>query len=149
MRNPNLSLRTLVAGLACAVVALAGKVDPVNVNGGAAIKGYDPVAYFEQKQPVKGSPQYSYDWMNAKWLFASAQNRDKFAAAPEQYAPKYGGYCAYAVSQGHTAPVDPAAWSIIDGKLYLNYSKDVQKKWEQDRAGYIQKAEQNWPGLHK
>ena len=80
---------------------------------------------------------------------ASAEDRDKFAAAPEMYTPQYGGYCAYAVSQGHTAPIDPEAWTIVDGKLYLNYSKGVQKKWNQDRVGYIRKADQNWPGLHR
>lgn len=149
MRNKNTAIRTLVAGLACAIAVLAGNADPVNTHGGAALKGYDPVAYFTQKQPVKGMAQFSYQWMNAKWLFASAEDRDKFAASPEQYAPQYGGYCAYAVSQGHTAPVDPEAWTILDGKLYLNYSKGVQKKWDQDRAGYIQKADRNWPGLHK
>jgi hypothetical protein len=138
-----------VTCLACAIAALAGNVEPVNGGGGTALKGYDPVAYFAQNQAVKGSPQFSYDWMNAKWLFATAENRDKFKASPEQYAPQYGGYCAYAVSQGRTAPIDPDAWRIVDGKLYLNYSKGVQKKWEQDRAGYIQKADQNWPGLRK
>ena len=131
------------------MVALAGTAESVNGRGGTALKGYDAVAYFTQSKPVKGSSQFSYEWMNAKWLFANAENRDKFAASPEQYVPQYGGYCAYAVSQGHTAPVDPEAWRVVDGKLYLNYSKGVQKKWEQDRAGYIQKADQNWPGLHK
>jgi hypothetical protein len=87
--------------------------------------------------------------MEATWLFSSAENRDRFAADPQKYAPQYGGYCSYAVSQGHTASIDPEAWRVVDGKLYLNYSKGVQKKWEMDTTGYIQKADQNWPGLHK
>jgi hypothetical protein len=136
--------------LFCAGAAFAGKVEPVNKDGkGVALKGYDAVAYFEQNQPVKGSDQFSYQWMGATWLFSKAQNRDKFAADPQQYAPQYGGYCSYAVSQGHTASIDPNAWRIVDGKLYLNYSKGVQKTWEKDTAGYIQSADQNWPGLHK
>jgi len=133
-----------------AFAAYAGKVEPVNKDGkGIALKGYDAVAYFQQKGPVKGSPIFSYQWMDATWLFSSAQNRDQFAADPQRYSPKYGGYCSYAVSQGHTAPIDPEAWSILNGKLYLNYSKGVQKTWEKDKAGYVQKADQNWPGLHK
>jgi hypothetical protein len=87
--------------------------------------------------------------MGATWRFASAEHRDMFAASPEQYAPRYGGYCSYAVSQGHTASIDPEAWKIVDGKLYLNYSKGVQKMWEKDQAGYIGKADANWPGLHR
>ncbi len=133
-----------------AVAAFAGKVEPVNKDGkGIALKGYDVVAYFRQSQPVKGSSQFSFKWMEATWLFSSAANRDQFAADPQRYAPHYGGYCAYAVSQGHTASIDPEAWRIVDGKLYLNYSKGVQRLWEKDTTGYIQKADQNWPGLHK
>ena len=80
---------------------------------------------------------------------SSSEDRDKFATNPAQYAPQYGGYCSYAVSKGHTASIDPEAWRVVDGKLYLNYSKDVQKSWQQDVPGNIQKADQNWPGLHK
>jgi YHS domain-containing protein len=122
--------------------------DPVNKNlFGTAIKGYDPVAYFKEGKPVKGNDEYRYDWMGAKWYFASAANRDEFAQSPEKYAPQYGGYCAWAVGHGYTANIDPNAWKIVEGKLYLNYSKDVQKMWEQDVPGWIQKADQNWPKL--
>jgi YHS domain-containing protein len=125
-------------------------VDPVNQDGkGVAIKGYDAVAYFKQSAPVKGSPQFTHQWMGATWLFASAEDRDLFAANPEQYAPRYGGYCAYAVSENHTAGIDPEAWKIVDGKLYLNYSKGVQKKWQTDAPGRIERGDKNWPGLHK
>jgi hypothetical protein len=85
--------------------------------------------------------------MGANWRFASAENRDRFAADPERYAPQYGGYCAYAVSEGTTADIDPEAWKVVDGKLYLNLSKDVQKLWEQDIPGYIEKADANWPEI--
>ena len=133
-----------------AVAAFAGKVEPINKDGkGVALKGYDAVAYFQQNQPVKGALQFNFQWMKATWLFSSAANRDQFAADPQRCAPQYGGFCWYAVSQGHTAPIDPEAWRIIDGKLYLNYSKGVQNKWEKDKARYILKADQNWPNLHK
>ena len=147
----NLSFRKIapVAALfLCATSALAGKVDPIYKDGDRAIRGYDPVAYFIQQKPVKGSEQFKYSWMGATWLFASAENRDKFATNPAEFAPQYGGYCSYAVSKGHTASIDPEAWRIVDGKLYLNYSKSVQKTWQQDVPGNIQKADQNWPRLH-
>lgn len=140
----------VAALLLCVSAAFADKADPVFKDGdGLAIRGYDPVAYFTEMKPVKGSQQFSYSWMGAKWLFTSAANRDIFAAEPSRYAPQYGGYCSYAVSKGHTASIDPEAWRVVDGKLYLNYSKGIQKSWAMDVPGNIQKADQNWPGLHK
>lgn len=114
-------------------------------NSGLAIRGTDPVAYFIQGGPVAGSSEFTHTWNNATWQFASAENRDLFAANPEQYAPQYGGFCAWAVSQGYTASIDPNAWRIVDGKLYLNYSRGVQRRWERDIPGNINKADTNWP----
>jgi hypothetical protein len=140
----------VAAGLAAVVVALADdRVDAINkTRSSVALKGYDPVAYFKQEQPVKGTPQYTNHWMGATWQFASADARDTFAASPDKYAPQYGGYCAWAVSRGYTADADPEAWKVVNGKLYLNYSKSVQRKWEGDIPGNIAKADGNWPGLH-
>jgi YHS domain-containing protein len=135
--------------LGLTTIAIAGKVDPIYQHDGLAIKGYDPVAYFQQSAPVKGSTQFSYQWQGTKWLFASAENRDRFQAQPERYAPQYGGYCAYAVSKGRTASIDPGAWTIVDGRLYLNYSKGVRNRWGQDVPGNIAKGDKNWPDLHK
>ena len=114
-----------------------------------AVGGYDPVAYFTERKPVQGKADISYSWKGATWRFASEQNRDLFKAAPEKYAPQYGGYCAYAVAQGGTADGDPKSWRIIDGKLYLNLSPAVQKIWEKDIAGYVKAADKNWPGVLK
>ena len=115
---------------------------------GLAIKGYDPVAFHKDGKPVKGSSKYEHQWKDAKWRFASAENRDLFKANPENYAPKYGGYCAWAVAQGSTASVDPKnAWKIVDGKLYLNYNTDIQNKWAKDIPGNIKKADANWPDV--
>src|SRR5262245_28023930 len=115
--------------VAFAIMPLAlgvAAVDPINKNlVGTALKGYDAVAYFKESKPVKGKSEYRHDWMGAKWYFASAANRDEFAKDPEKYAPQFGGYCAWAVGHGYTANIDPEAWKIMDGKLYLNYSKDV------------------------
>lgn len=138
----------LAAGLlATGFLAPARALDPFFNTDGLAIQGYDPVAYFTEGRPVRGKDTFTYSFAGATWRFASAENRDAFAAAPERYAPQYGGYCAWAVSQGYTASTDPDAWRIEDGKLYLNYSRSVQRRWEQDVPGNIAKADANWPGL--
>lgn len=140
----------IAATLFLSIRPAVAAVDPVNKNlFGTALKGYDPVAYFKEGRPVKGKDEFRYDWMGAKWYFASAANRDEFAKNPEKYAPQFGGYCAWAVGHGYTASIDPEAWKIVDGKLYLNYSKDVQKMWEQDVPGWIKKGNENWPRLIK
>lgn len=140
----------LAATVTLAVRPASAAVDPVNKNiFGTALKGYDAVAYFKESKPVKGKDEFRYDWMGAKWYFASAANRDEFAKTPGKYAPQFGGYCAWAVAHGYTANIDPEAWRIVDGKLYLNYSKDVQKKWETDVPGFIKQANENWPKLKK
>ena len=137
------------ASLALGVASLtAGEGQAVNRDRqGVAIDGYDPVAYFVDGKPVRGLTEYEQTWNGARYRFASAANRDRFANSPESFAPQYGGFCAYAVSRGYTADIDPAAWSIVDGKLYLNYSIRVQRTWEGDAAGNIRKADANWPTL--
>lgn len=114
---------------------------------GAAIDGTDPVSYFDEGRPIEGDSAFTYDWNGATWRFTSAANRDRFAATPEAFAPQYGGYCAWAVSQGYTASTDPEAWAIVDGKLYLNYSLSVQETWERDVPGNIALADKNWPSV--
>jgi hypothetical protein len=122
--------------------------DAVNTNWrGLAIKGYDPVAYFTESKPVEGDGDFEFKWMDATWRFASEANRKLFAAEPEKYAPQFGGFCSWAVSQGYTAGIDPEAWKIVEGKLYLNYSLKVQKTWEEDVPGNITRADANWPKL--
>jgi YHS domain-containing protein len=122
-------------------------VPPLNKTAGVTVHGYDAVAYFTEGKPVKGTGRFGYKWMGAKWLFSSAENRDSFVKSPEKFAPQYGGYCAYAVSQGITADIDPKAWKIVEGKLYLNLSPGVARIWERDIPGYIVKANKNWPTL--
>lgn len=112
---------------------------------GVAVGGYDPVAYFAEGKPVPGKPEISLVHEGATWRFASPKNRDAFLAEPARYAPQYGGYCAWAVASGYTAKGDPQAWTIANGKLYLNYNKSVQKSWEQDIPGNVKKGDANWP----
>jgi YHS domain-containing protein len=142
-----LGMLLLAFGSGAALPAAAGGVVNASSFTGTAIEGYDPVAYFAEGRPVEGDSAFAHDWMGATWYFASAENRDRFAADPERYAPQYGGYCAWAVAHGYTAKIDPAAWKIVEGKLYLNYSKEVQADWAQDIPGNITKSDANWPKI--
>jgi hypothetical protein len=143
---------TAFAVATLAVVALprgsvAQTVPPVFAEDGVAIRGVDTVAYFTDGAVVQGDPAIAADWKGARWLFASKEHRALFVADPAAYAPQYGGYCAFAVAEGDTAPIDPEAWNIVDGRLYLNYSPKVLHKWERDVPGNISRANANWPKL--
>jgi len=140
-----MTIRPLILAAALAAAPALAQKPEVFTDTGAAIRGYDPVAYFTEGKPVRGEADHTHQWNGATWRFASKQNRDAFAAAPEKYAPQYGGYCAYGVSNGYTVSTAPEAWSVRDGKLYLNYSTGVRQKWLEDPAGYIRKADGNWP----
>ena len=142
-------LAALPLALACVFAPLrASALDPVHQTWrGIAIDGTDPVAYWSQGKATPGSSEFELEWNGARWRFASAANRDLFRADPERYAPQYGGYCAWAVGHGYTAGTDPEAWSIVDGRLYLNYSRDVQKQWTPERAKWIELGDANWPTL--
>ena len=120
---------------------------PVYTEGGIAIDGTDPVGYFKEGKPVAGDASITHDWNGATWRFSSVENRDAFASDPETYAPQYGGYCAYAVSEGYTASPVPEAWKIVDGKLYLNFSRGIQNRWERDIPGRIAAGNANWPSV--
>ena len=145
----------LVAGLLAATPAIvfapaaAADTDPVYTGrfSNVAVQGHDPVAYFTAGAPVKGSKDFSTTYQGAEFRFADQANLDAFLAAPESYAPQYGGYCAWAVSQGYTAKGDADHWKIVDGKLYLNYNGKVQRDWEADIPGFIESAEANWPEI--
>lgn len=134
-----------------AVAALAPRAmaaEPSIYNeGGLAVGGTDVVAYFTEGTPTGGSPDITHDHMGVTWRFASEANRDAFIADPEAYMPQYGGYCAFAVSRGYTASTVRDAWTIVDGKLYLNFSLSVRSRWERDIPGNIAKGDANWPSV--
>ncbi|MGN6098313.1 MAG: YHS domain-containing (seleno)protein [Bosea sp. (in: a-proteobacteria)] len=133
-----------------ATAAAAAKAHRVNTLGspdGVAIGGYDPVAYFRDGGPRLGKPEFSLRHGGATWHFASAEHKALFAADPERYLPAYGGFCAYGTSRGYLVKIEPEAWSIVDGKLYLNYDLGVRTTWLRDRAKYIGRADRNWPRL--
>jgi YHS domain-containing protein len=131
------------------VIATAGSLfaqqSAIFTTSGVAIKGYDAVAYFTESKPVKGDSSFVYHWKDADWNFANKKNQELFKANPEKYAPQYGGYCAYGTANNHKAPTDPMAWTIVDGKLYLNYNNDVKGMWSKDIPGNIKKADKIWP----
>lgn len=116
-------------------------------EGGIAIDGSDVVAYFEGNGPVAGMASITHDWNGARWQFATEANRDAFAADPEAYAPVFGGYCAFAASRGYLAPTIPEAWTIHEGRLYLNASIRVRRRWLRDIDENIAAGLANWPAI--
>ena len=137
----------LALGLLLAASSVAQAKVEINSSfiGAVAIEGTDPVAYFTEGKAVEGSSRFTHTWKGATWRFKNAANRDAFAGDPEKYAPRFGGYCAWAVSQGYTASIDPEAGTVHKGKLYLNYSIGVRDEWAKDIPGNITKGENNWP----
>lgn len=151
-----MKIRTLIAAFALStapvlvmVPAAMADTDPVYTGtfSNVAVEGYDAVAYFTQGEPTKGSKKFQTSYNGAEFRFASAGNLALFKADPAKYAPQFGGYCAWAVGQGYTAKGDASHWAIVDDKLYLNYNKKVQATWNEDRAGFIEKAETEWPSI--
>lgn len=156
--SPTATCRTALA--AAAVLALspgwaaAGSEVNTGYFGGVALGGYDTVAYFTQGKPMKGSPEYRHEFLGEIWQFATPEHRDLFASDPVAYAPQYGGYCAgevvYAdVSTGITTNIDPEAWKIIEGKLYLFYNEDSAAYFEQNADALIDRADANWPKVER
>lgn len=159
MTTSSLTRRLLLSALASTAIAMTlvpasvmafdeNSTAAINVDAkGVALQGFDPVTYFTGSTPQKGSASFSATHVGATYLFASKANRDKFAAEPEKYAPQFGGFCAMGVALGKKLDVDPHAYKVVDGKLYLNVNKDVQKRWLDDVPGNIKTAEKGWPSL--
>ena len=142
-------VRRIVSALASILIAglIAGPAFAGSINKtffGTALKGYDAVAYHTVGRPIEGSRKFSHTWYGATWRFASAENRDLFAGDPERYAPAYGGYCAYGMALGAKVDIDPNAWRIVDGRLFLNANREVQQIWVKDIPGYIVRADTHW-----
>jgi YHS domain-containing protein len=144
----SLFLGALLA-LALTGSALAqAKAKKINSNDTTyAIGGYDPVAYFEEGKAVRGKPELGHDYGGARWLFSTDARRQKFVKNPTAFAPQYDGYCAYGVSRGNLVKIDPQAFTVRDGKLYLNYSLDIRKQWLSDVQARIVKADELFPTL--
>ncbi len=123
---------------------------PVNTLGsadGLAIRGYDPVAYFRDGGPRLGKAEFTVRHGGATWRFASAEHKALFEADPGRYLPAYGGFCAYGTSRGYLVKIEPEAWSIVAGRLYLNYDLGVRETWLGRTKTYIARADGTWPRL--
>lgn len=142
------SLILILAVLSSSIFSYAQHAEVFSTKAGA-INGYDAVSYFTDSKPVKGSPEFTVQWVGATWHFSSKKNMELFKASPSAYIPQYGGYCAYGTSYGAKAPTMPDAWTIVNGKLYLNYNTGVQKTWSKDRDSLIIKADKNWETVKK
>lgn len=148
-------MRRIFAALAFAFAAFFAAATPAAAEAPVhtgllsrvAVSGYDPVAYFTDGRPVRGTAQFRIMHEGYEYRFASAEHLAAFRANPARYLPQYGGYCAWAVSQGYTAPGNPNNWRIVDGRLYLNYNDEIQTRWEQDIPGHIRRANANWPAV--
>jgi YHS domain-containing protein len=134
----------LTTTVLCLIAFGATAADEVFVTDSAAIRGYDAVACFTEGGPVRGEPQLRHEWYGVAWHFASRGNLELFKADPERYAPQFGGFCAFGMSRGYKVGTDPAAFTIRDGKLYLNYSLPVRATWLKDTDAYIDKGVANW-----
>lgn len=130
--------------IAAARPALAGATG-FYANGGGAIAGYDPVAYFTEGRAVKGTLGYALRWRAANWYFANQSNLDAFEMNPDAFAPQYGGFCAYAMTMAKLVPTDPEAFTLHQGRLYLTENLVVRDLWRRDITGYIVLADGNWP----
>ena len=147
MNNLHKIIFAWVLALTTITSVQAADIDMSADQNDIAISGYDPVAYFYDSKATQGTKQYTATYKNAIYQFSSATNRDLFRSNPEKYAPQYGGYCAMGVALHKKLEIDPEAWYIVDGKLYLNLNKTVQKKWLSDVPGHIASAEQIWPDI--
>jgi YHS domain-containing protein len=146
MPNLNCCAAALVGLLLVTQATLAGEFFEVD---GVAMRGYDVVAYVEANQPTKGLPAYSHQYQGSTFLFSSDANLKKFVASPQKYAPQYGGFCALGTANGYKVKTEPDAFKVVDGKLYFNYNRKVLEMWTQDQAGYIARADKNWPEVSK
>lgn len=151
MKIRSMIFAAALAGTPALLVAPAANAEsPIytGVFSNTALQGHDPVAYFTEGKPVKGNDAFTAEYKGAIFKFSSAVNRDAFIEDPDAYAPQYGGYCAWAMADGKHAKGDARYWKIVDGKLYLNYNKGIQAKWDADIPGFITRADAAWANIN-
>jgi hypothetical protein len=153
MPPPHYGRRTVLGALALAAVAAASPGLDAGANGSVArnlggdglmLRGYDPVAYFTRGEATPGLPDITAEHDGAVYRFATAEHRALFVADPAAYVPAYGGFCAFGAAMGRKFDADPHAWSIEDGKLYVNLNRNVRERWLADPHGFIRSADHNW-----
>ena len=136
-----------VAFLSAATFAQTSK--HINLKNNIAIQGYDPVAYFESDKAIEGNKEIKSEYNGAIYYFSSESNKALFLKNPAQFEPQFGGFCAYGMSQGYEAPIQPQAFTIVDKKLYLNYNVEVKEMWSKEQTARIEKAIVNWGNIQK
>lgn len=146
-RRTTLGLLAVAPASTALLPSVALACEPEVFQNPVAVNAIDPVEYFERQKPVTGQAAHSRRWNGAEWRFANENNANTFAANPEAFAPVFGGYCAFAASRGYLAPTIPEAWTIYEGKLYLNASLRAQELWLRDVPGNIAVGLGNWPGI--
>jgi YHS domain-containing protein len=147
-RITHIFVATLLLASAVAIAEEPTTRRYINVDRhGLALQGYDPVAYFTDHKPVEGDAHIKSTYQGATYQFATGQHKQMFDADPAKYEPQFGGFCAYAVSQNHTASIGPEFWSIIDGRLFLQHNDKAVSLWNQDVPGHVKDADKNWPGI--
>lgn len=147
IRKAIICFAALIAAVVLCLDTTHGRYSINRDSQGVAIKGYDVVAYFSQGKAVEGVEGITYEWKGAVWRFATMKHRDLFIAEPEKYAPQFGGYCAYGIADGKIFDVDPQAWEIKDGKLYLAQNRRAKQTWVQDYSVFLEEANKKWPGI--
>ena len=150
LHEPRLGTVSIIVGLWLVLTALYLSTPVLAaeehfIDGGYGISGYDPVSYFMKSGPVEGNAAYAAEHEGVMYRFSTASNRERFLRDPQAYVPAYGGFCAFGTAMGRKFPGDPNAWKIVDGTLYLNLNKDIQKTWLEDVSGFIKGANRNWP----
>ena len=143
----NLSIILFVALISIATVAQTPK--HINLKNNIAIQGYDPVAYFESAKAIEGNKEIKSEYNGAIYHFCSENNKALFLKNPSQYEPQFGGFCAYGMSQGYEAPIQPEAFTIVENKLYLNYNLKIKEMWSKEQTARIEKAIVNWGNIQK
>ncbi len=142
-------MRTILCIIILLILPHTAQARPIDVltdHDAIAVGGYDVVAYFTENRAVAGNSEHSVAYKNeATYYFSSQANKQAFQQSPERYLPEYGGFCAFAMASGDKAKTDPEAWTILDGKLYLNYNKSVRERWLKDPSGFIRSADHHWP----
>jgi YHS domain-containing protein len=140
--------QTILAALFVFLSLPAFAADNVNVDeDGVILGGFDPVAYFTAGKPVEGKSRYAHNWNGAVYRFASAENLEAFKADPERYAPAYGGFCSYGVRVGKKLAVDPTAWEVVGGRLFVQLDRGTRTLWLEERDKNIAIGDRIWPSI--
>lgn len=138
-------MKKLLLSLFAAAMFMAPSLAQADVaHSTVGAQGYDLVSYQQDSGPTKGNGNHLSNHDGVNYLFANKSNKKAFDKNPEKYLPAYGGWCAYGVSVGKKFVADPTVWKVVDGKLYLNLDKKIQKIWNKDISGNITKADVKW-----